>query len=134
MIGYIAFNFTLIFLLIGSVSMCFIGSVTGKYYDAKLKKHGQRLPNIPNMLGTRLCGRARLYLLLILLNNTPRLGKQYKWWPKSRIMTFQVIFGDIDYRALARKRDWLMAVLFWYSSVLCMIFFVIMCLASQFKL
>ena len=74
--------------------------------------------------------RASCYLLLVLTNGNPFINYGYKWYPASLIRNYQTNFGTIDYRSLARKKDWVMAILFWGSALAFLISGTVMCVIS----
>ena len=129
-IDFIALNSMLIFLPIGLISLWFSGIVSGKYYDAKTKELDKPLLIVPAIGCTDRCARATCYLLYILCNGNPLMKIYTKCGRKNYADGYYDYFGRIDYRALARKRDWVMAILFWGSGACFLISGITMCIAS----
>jgi hypothetical protein len=126
----IAFYLTIILLPIGLISLWSAGQVSGKYYDDQLKKLNQELPFVIIFGFSDRSARAGCYLLLILTNNNPFIRNNYLWYPLSFIRHYQLTFGDVDYRGLARKRDWVMAIILWGSMLGFLSSAIITCVAS----
>lgn len=120
----------LISLILGLLSLWSMGKVSGYYFDERLRKLGQSLPIVARVCCSGASARAGCYLLLVLSNGNPFVNYGYRWWSASFIKNYHRNFGDADYRAMARKRDWVMAVLFWGSVAGFLISLVIICLSS----
>jgi hypothetical protein len=129
-VAYIALDVMLIFLLVELLSAGFVGIVSGKYYDEQLKRLGKSLPIVVRVACTKRCARAIAYLLMVLLRlNLLRDKIKSPFW-KKQLIGFEFNFGNIDYRELARKRDWVMAILFWGSAACFVLLGTIMCITS----
>jgi hypothetical protein len=121
----------LISLILGLLSLWSMGKVSGKYYDACIIKLGQRLPIVIRVGCSGASARAGCYLLLVLLNGNPLVRNQSKWYPELFIKSYRINFGDVGYRKLARKRDWVMAILFWGSALCFLLSATMMCVISM---
>ena len=126
----ISFNMAMIFLFITLILLWSIGAISGRYFDAKLKERGQDLPIVARIGCSGASARAGCYLLLVLSNGNPFVNYGYRGWSASFIRNYNRNFGDTDYRALARKRDWVTAVLFWGSASIFLISGTVMCITS----
>jgi hypothetical protein len=120
----------LIFLPIEMISLWISGMVSGKYYDAKTKEFNKPLLFVVPVGCTDRCARAGCYLLYILCNGSPLMKIYAKCGRKNYVDGYYDYFGRIDYRALARKRDWVMAILFWGSGMIFLTSGIIGCIAS----
>ena len=134
MLANYAFDAMSVFFLILFVSMCLIGTVTGNYYDKHIKQLKKPLPRLIAVGCTRKSTRASGYLFMILTRWNFLSDRVNNPFLKNQCIGYKLTFYDIDYRALARKRDWLMAILFFGSGVLFIFFLILMCFAAQFKL
>ena len=125
----ISFICMLICLPINLISLWSCGIVSGKHFDSKLKELDQNLPLIMIASCSDRSARAICYLFLILSNGNPFIRKNYRWYYRF-IKPYLISFGIINYRALARKRDWMMAILYWGSLVIFIVSLVIGCVTS----
>ena len=130
MIINISFICMFICLPIALISLWFSGMVSGKYYDAKTKELNKPLLFVVAVGCTDRCARATCYLLYILCNGNPLMKIYAKCGKKNYADGYYDYFGRIDYRGLARKRDWVMAILFWGFDLMFLISGIIGCIAS----
>jgi hypothetical protein len=115
----------MIFLVVGLVLLWSIGAISGRYFDARLKEKKQRLPIVIRVGTSGPAARATCYYACILMDSM-RSGCV----PKKIKNNYLNNFGKTDYRALARKRDWVMAILFWGSTLGFLVSGIIMCITS----
>jgi hypothetical protein len=120
----------LIAMMIALISLWFSGMVSGKYYDAKTKELNRPLLFAVAVGFTDRCARAGCYLLYILCNGDPLMKIYAKCGRKNYVDGYYDYFGRIDYRALARKRDWVMAILLWGSFSVFLTSIIILCIYS----
>jgi hypothetical protein len=120
------------FLSIFLFSMWIAGMISGGYYDQKLQEHGMAKPIVIPVGCSRKCARAIAYLFLIITNGNPFIRTTWKWYPKSFADNYKKLFGDIDYRRLARKRDWVLAIVLWGSGLLCSFFTFLTCVLAVY--
>jgi hypothetical protein len=93
-----------------------IGPISGAYFDAALTKKHISFPYVYSPFHSRRCMRGSIYFLLMITNGN--LHKTFcKWWPKV-IKPQKNTFMDFNYRAIARKRDWLLAIIFWSAMLI----------------
>lgn len=126
----ISYFVSMVFLLIALLLLWSIGAISGRYFDERLREKGKKLPIVPRIGCSGPSARAGCYLLLVLTNGNPFINHECKWYPAFSIRNYQINFGDIDYRAIARKRDWVMAILFWGSALIFLISGTVMCITS----
>jgi hypothetical protein len=100
------------FLIVYLILFWTIGVISGRYFDAKLISEKQKLPIVIRIATSRSAARATCYYACILMDSM-----KSKYMPKRMKRNYINNFGKTDYRALARKRDWVMAILFWGSAL-----------------
>jgi hypothetical protein len=125
-------SLVVIFVLSYLISIWISGSITGKYYDNKTKELGWPLLIVPAICCSRRCMRASCYLLYILCNGNPLFRLYIKFGNKAWVDNYYNHFGKIDYRALARRRDWVLASILWGSCLAFLVFTLIACLLAAY--
>ena len=118
------------FLLIFWLSLWSAGSISGVYFDNKTRELGKPLLIVFVVGCSDRCARAGCYLLYILCNGNPILKLYFICGRKAYVEDYYECFGRINYRKLARKRDWVMAILLWGSIMICLTSVIILCIAS----
>lgn len=113
-------------LLVILVALWLSGAISGAYFDKKLQDQG--LPQLVVFAAgfSSRCVRASIYLLLILLNGNPCIRHKLRWYPKFLVKRYCRVFGATDFRALARKRDWVLAIIIFGGYILLFITIIIM--------
>jgi hypothetical protein len=123
LIPFFIFIFTFFTLLI---ILWIIGPVSGTYFDAALTKKHCFLPYFYSPFHSRRCMRGGFYLLLLLTDGNPY--KSFcKWWPKL-FKAQKNTYIDFNYRAIARKRDWLLAIIYGGALLLFFLSAILMCI------
>lgn len=97
-------------LLIFMITFGILGPVSGKYFDAQFKKKHHPVPYVFAVGFSRRCHRAKMYTFFLLCNGNPFINHT-NWFSKERIQRYNDIWGVVNYRKLARKRDWVLAIL-----------------------
>lgn len=115
----------LFFLVVYLVLFWSIGRISGRYFDDKLKNQKQKLPFVIRVATSRPAARATCYYACILGNSM-----RSKYIPKKIRHNYLNNFGSIDYRSLARKRDWILAIVFWGCGLGVLISAIIICVIS----
>lgn len=114
------------------VSIWISGAITGKYYDHITKDMGWPLLIVPGICCSRRCMRANCYLLYILCNGNPLFKLYIKFGNKAWVDSYYKYFGNINYRALARKRDWVLAYIMWGSFLAFLASMLMVCVLAAY--
>jgi hypothetical protein len=120
-------------MLMMGICLCLMGTISGKHFDRKLKENKCSLPwtIASDYCVTKLCGRTTMYLFLVLTNSN-------RWLTSTKSKNKYILrlksnhllrYHDADYRSFARKRDWVMAIMYWGSLCIWVLtLLVMMCL------
>ena len=116
--------FAMIFL-----SYCLIVRISGNYFDKEFHKLGVEPPFIVGVFRSEKQVRASLYMFFILFNLSAFINKHFS--EKRLAKMGKRRLSILDYRALARKRDWVMAYFFCGAQFSFVIGLVPLCIVSR---
>ena len=117
--------------LIYLISVWSSGKISGVYYDKILDNKGLTKLIIFAPGFSERCMRASIYLLFILINGNPFVTHHYKWYPKNLVKRYYDTFGNINFRAHARKQDWILAIIMWGSALVFILTLILICIFSN---